>query len=277
MSLNVEAVVVSVGYSDFLGETLRENLVHLDNVVVVTSPDDGDTQKVCRQHSVHCVQSEDYLINGSTDIQPRKSGTTFNKGRLIRRGFDQIGGRDWVLHLDADIVLPRHFRRLLDLAHLDPRVIYGADRQDLTGWDAWRKLKSGGPWTNHAHENGHWFHPHLSMSSRWVSSIHGFAPIGYFQLFHGSALIQNGYHVRNYPVHHGDAARSDVQFALQWDRQFRQLIPEVIVLHLSSEPAPMGANWNGRTTKRFGPDEGHHHHHPPHPEPPCPPPRPPYC
>ncbi len=61
--------------------------------------------------------------------------------------------------------------------------------------------------------------------------------------------------MRRYPLHHGDAARTDVQFALQWDRRHRQLLPEVIVLHLESEPAEQGANWKGRTTRPFGPSD----------------------
>ena len=247
----VEAVIVSVNYADFLAETLRENLPHLDHVVVVTAPDDEDTQRVCRRHSVQYMMSEEYLRDGASDI-PQERATVFNKGRMIRRGFDQIGGQDWILHLDADIVLPRSFRRLLDWAHLDPANIYGADRQDVIGWDTWQRLKThAGPWSNHSNENAHWFHPQLPMSSRWVSNVHGYAPIGFFQLFHGSALIQGGHHVRNYPVSHGNAARSDVQFALQWDRRQRQVVPEMVVLHLSSEDATMGANWQGRTTATF--------------------------
>lgn len=41
--------------------------------------------------------------------------------------------------------------------------------------------------------------------------------------------------------------------ALQWDRRKRALIPELLVAHLESEAAPTGANWEGRTTARFGP------------------------
>ncbi len=52
----------------------------------------------------------------------------FNKARLIQRAIDQIGARDWILHLDADVVLPRKFREMLAWAHLDERCIYGADR-----------------------------------------------------------------------------------------------------------------------------------------------------
>jgi hypothetical protein len=249
----IEAVTVCIGYADFLAETLAENLPLLDSMTVITSPDDAATISVCRKHSLHFVTSEDH-----------KRGGSFNKGRLIRRLFDQVAGDEWVLHLDADIVLPRKFRRLLELAHLDERCLYGADRQDIVGYDAWRSLKGyAGAWDNHAHENGHWFHPRHGAGSRWVSSIHGYCPIGFFQLFHGSELIKGGYHQRNYPIHHGDAARSDVQFALQWDRRHRQLLPELIVLHLTSEDAGMGANWSGRKTKPFGPDP--HRPNPPHP------------
>jgi hypothetical protein len=44
-----------------------------------------------------------------------------------------------------------------------------------------------------------------------------------------------------------------VQFSLQWDRAKRALVPELVVLHLESEDAAVGANWCGRVTKPFGP------------------------
>jgi hypothetical protein len=242
--MRIEAITTCVGYADFLVATVPENLPLLDELVVITSPEDQETQAVCRRHSVHCVLSEEHKRNGGG----------FNKGRLINRGLDQIGGHDWVLHLDADIVLPRKFRQLIQWAHPDPAGLYGFDRQNLVGFDRWQKLKQyAGGWDNHAHESGHWFHPELPMGSRWVSSLHGFVPIGFAQLWHGCASVRNGYHVRRYPTEHGDAARTDVQFALQWDRRHRHLIPEIIVLHLESESAGLGANWKGRTTKPFGP------------------------
>jgi hypothetical protein len=251
--VRVEAVIICVGYDDFLAETLRENLPHLDRVVVVTSPDDKATQKVCRHHSIDYVMSDDHKRHGTPNTEVL-GGRMFNKGRLIRRGFDQISGKDWVLHLDADIVLPKQFRRLLDVAHLDPECIYGADRQDVESYDQWDRIKqSANGWDNHAHENGHWFHPGLKTASRWVSSIHGYVPIGFFQLFHGTAIIDGGYHIRNYPIHHGNAARSDVQFALQWDRRQRLVVPELVCLHLNSEKPVMGANWTGRMTAPFRP------------------------
>jgi hypothetical protein len=250
--MKLEAITVCVGYGDFLKETLPFNLPLVDELVVVTSEDDEETRAVCRKHNLRHVMSDDH-----------KRGGKFNKARLINRVLDSIGGQDWILHVDADIVLPSQLRNMLEWAHLDTSCIYGADRQRVVGWDKWTALKKHlGAWNNHLHEMGHWFHPEYPMMSRLVSSVHGYTPIGAFQLFHGSQIIQDAYHVRKYPIEHGDAARTDIQFSLQWDRRKRILLPEVVCLHLESQVSPRGANWNGRTTQRFGPapaKKGHQH------------------
>jgi hypothetical protein len=242
--MRIEAVTVCIGYGDFLRETARHNLPMLDDLVVITGPDDHETRGVCKELSIRHVLSRDHLRNGDP----------FNKARLINRAFDQLAAQDWVLHLDADIVLPRSFRRYLDWAHLDPEGLYGIDRLDVTGYEAWARIRDSGGWDHHRYgcvqssaQMG------LTIKGRHVPQLHGYTPIGFFQLFHGSSLIDRGYHLRRYPVGHGDAARTDVQFALQWDRRQRHLIPEVLGLHLESEPAANGANWQGRTTARFGP------------------------
>jgi hypothetical protein len=250
--VTIEAITVSVGYGDFLRETARINRTLVDDLVVITSPDDHETRGVCKELTIRHVLSEDAKRNGA-----------FNKARLINRALDAIGGRDWILHLDADIVLPLGFRRYLEWAHLDERCLYGADRLHCTGYDAWRSLRDG--WFDHHRYGCVQVVPERSaFAPRHIPHEHGYTPIGYFQLWHGSASIDRGFHLRRYPLTHGDACRTDVQFALQWDRRLRQVIPEVLVLHLQSEPAANGTNWQGRKTKRFGPEPlrpgGHHCH-----------------
>jgi Glycosyl transferase family 2 len=266
--VSVEAVTTCIGYGDFLRETARVNRGLVDDLVVITAPDDDQTRGICKELCLRHVLSEEHRRDGP-----------FNKARLIQRGFDQIGAKDWILHIDADIVLPNRFRHYLDWAHLDERCIYGADRCNITGWPAWQKIKEGGGWDNYRYDSVHRFAAGAAVGNRHVPHLHGYCPIGYFQLFHGSAMVDRGFHLRRYPLHHGDAARTDVQFSLQWDRRLRQLLPEVIVLHLESEPAPQGANWRGRTTVAFGPEVrdqksevggqrselgAHRHHHGPH-------------
>jgi hypothetical protein len=74
----------------------------------------------------------------------------------------------------------------------------------------------------------------------------GYVPIGFYQMWHGSTG-------RRYPIAKGNAEHTDVLHSIQWDEQKRHLIPEIIGVHLMSNPAPLGANWQGRTTPRFGP------------------------
>ena len=91
--------------------------------------------------------------------------------------------------------------------------------------------------------------------------IRGWAPVGYFQLWHP---WKTG--ISSYPDDHSEADRTDVLFAQQWPRSKRALIPELAVYHLESEPAVQGTNWGGRTTVRFGPEiaaaqQPHRHRH----------------
>ena len=187
------------------------------------------------------------------------------------------------MHLDADVVLPQKFRRMADWAHLDESFIYARRplQCDWLGKLAVAQAARGVVGQPRSFMCA-LVPPKFPVGSRWVSDIHGYVPCGFFQLFHGSELTQGGYHVKRYPFHHGDAARTDIQFGLQWDRQSRQVLPEIICLHLESEEGKIGINWEGRKTKRFGPEfkpeppkqhpPSHPHHRPEpprhHPEPP---------
>lgn len=240
--MTIEAVTVCIGYADFLTETVRFNAGLLDRWLIVTSESDEATREVCRRHSLQTLLSEDH----------RREGDGFAKGRLIERGLQQLSADAWRLHLDADIVLPQRFRQLLEAAHLDPRDIYGCDRIMVRSWEKWQKLQQTG-WLAHD------FHCRVSppggfeIGSRWAHQDGGYVPIGFFQLWHSSQDQYRGARIRPYPARHNDACRTDVQHALQWDRRHRQLVPELLVVHLESEPAKLGANWAGRKTRPFGP------------------------
>jgi hypothetical protein len=240
--VKIEAVTVCVGYGDFLRETAPWVRPHLDRWAVVTDPADAETREACRRLGLHCVLSEEH-----------RREMPFNKGRLIRRGIDQLACDGWVLHLDADMALPSMTRWLLEAAHLDPACIYGCDRLMVRGWGRWQELLKSG-WLHQAHD----YHCRVNIPAgfdlghRWADLLHGYCPLGAFQLWHGSADLWQGIHAKPYPAHHGDAARGDIQHGLQWDRRKRVLLPELVAAHLESEPAPTGANWQGRKTKRFG-------------------------
>lgn len=260
--MKIEAIIVCKDYDDFLSQTLPENIQHLDDIVVVTHSDDHATQAVCAKNSVVCVKTTAF----------HEDGDAFNKGRAINIGLDHLRGSDWLLHLDSDIVLPRDFRRLIDRTKLNPKNIYGADRINVYGWEAWGRTKIN---LSPSHQSRWFIDPGFchenevpegcKFGARVVHMEHGWIPIGFFQLWHSST--GNRYNYKR-----GAAAGTDIMFPALWPRENRILLPEIVCYHLDSESVhKIGTNWKGRKSKRFGPccHKCHCHpckcHHHPHP------------
>lgn len=236
--MKIEAVTVSVDYADFLAESLPLNKPLFDRIVVVTTPEDHATQRICEYHHVECVTTRAFATHKGQ----------FRKAAGINVGLAKLDKDAWVCHLDADMVLPAQTRQVLEHAELDPAVIYGADRNVIVGYEAWREhcrkpriqqeLK---PCFVHVDT--------YKVGARLnVPKLNGYAPIGFFQLWNP---VGSG--VRSYPSKHEGADRTDMLFSTQWPRGKRGFIPEIVAYHLESEPAEMGANWRGRTTTQFAP------------------------
>lgn len=234
-AFKIECVIVCESYSDFLRCTLPHNKALFDRVVVVTSPDDLDTQKLCEFYHVHCVVSK--------RLKPKLG--QFCKGAAINDGLAVLDKDGWVLHMDADIWLPPLTRQLLQRANLDKRCVYGVDRFNVVGYEKWEGFLKK---PKLQHEASAYIHLHaFPVATRIMSnSMGGWVPIGFFQLWRPA-----GSGVTKYPEGHTDAGREDMLFANYWPRSQRHSIPEIIGYHLESEGAAMGANWSGRTTPLF--------------------------
>ena len=235
--LKIEAVTVCVNYADFLAEVAPFNIPHLHRWLIVTTEDDLLTREVCRRLGLECLVTSEHTREGG-----------FSKGRLIERGLQHLSAEGWRLHMDADIVLPFQTQRLLQIAHLDEKKIYGCDRIMIHSWQKWQSFKASG-WLTLANSCAVNFPAGIQVGTRWTDSVAGFCPIGFFQLWHSDQDLWRGVRAKRYPILHNDSCRTDTQHALQWDRRQRELLPELIVTHLESEAAPLGANWKGRTTK----------------------------
>ncbi len=247
--MRLEAVTVCVGYSDFLAETAKQNRMHFDRWTIVTTPDDRETIELCRRRNLEVVTTEEF--HRAEDARP------FNKGRGIARGLNFISDDAWALHLDADVVLPRLTRQMLEVAHLDPTCIHGVDRIELHSWEEWQALLASG-YLDDQHGYHLCMNPYRAkpFGTRVIKGHAGYTPIGFFQLWHNGEGVHRGWRHKDYPDFNSDAAHSDVKFALQWDRRKRVLIPEIVAVHLESARVGMGSNWKGRTTPRFGPPAG---------------------
>jgi hypothetical protein len=241
--MHIEAVVVCVNYADFLAYTLPANKSQFNNMVIVTDTKDNATVAVCNKNNVRCVQTDAFYANGNQ----------FNKAAGINVGLNALQKNGWVVHLDADILLPPLTRYILDKTPLNKSKIYGIDRLMCNSYDDWMEYVEG---SRSVHEDWAFLHLNLfSVGSRLVQygeymdegTPDGWVPIGYFQMWHPSTNNTN-----TYPPEHGAADRTDVLHAKRYKRADRELIPELVAIHLDSETACMGVNWLGRKTIRFG-------------------------
>lgn len=231
----LEGVVVCDKYADFLRHTLPHNKFLFDKLVVVTSYEDRETQRLCEFHHVKCIPTDEF--------ESRKK--IFRKGAGVNVGLSDLSQDDWVVHLDADMYLPPQTRILIERANLDKRMIYGIDRFIVRGFRAWNEFQDNPRLQQeldaYVHLNA------FPLGTRVMqTNADGYVPIGFFQMWNPSATG-----VTRYPQGHTDAGREDTLFPMQWKRSERALIPEIVGYHLESDDASNAANWSGRTTAPF--------------------------
>lgn len=209
----MKAVTVSVSYGDVLALTLPRNRLHFRNVVVVTSPDDAETQAVARAAGAELFITDLFF----------RDGATFNKGRAIDAALRQVASEpdfdDWLAVVDADTLLPEMG---VCWNELKAGSIYGARRRML------RDLAAYGPGFD------------------WRT-----APVnperelpGFLHVWHIDDPHTPGRGGPLYPVHWAHAGGVDSEHAMQWPTDRRVKLFEV--LHLGED----GKNWCGRTTVR---------------------------
>ncbi len=213
----LEAVVVCVGYADFLSWTLPENVNHFDRLVVVTSSKDIATQQIVRNCGAELVISDRYC----------EEGAAFNKGKMFNDGLARLEKDGWILLSDADILLRRGFRRRILSRLLNEQSLYYITRLNTpaTGREEW--LNS-------------WFaKPEKLHELTFCDLLSNQNPWGYFQLYHGSTQT-------NYSEAYETASLVDIEFQERWSSSHRVLLPEIAV-HIAH--GELGENWNGRTSE----------------------------
>lgn len=217
----MKAITTCVGYDDYLSISLPKNRSYFTDYYVITSPEDIATQKICSNYDVHLIKTAAFTVEGAA----------FNKGKAINVALNEIQ-TGWVCHLDADIVIQNSFPE-----NLAKDTIYGCPRlmcPDVAGWQTFLKNGITKRWQK------------LSPSYFRIKDIvyNQYLPIGYTQIFNLD-VIKPPY----YPETSNNAARSDVEFSLKWDKHccLKDAVIHLPQVDISTE----GANWNGRKTPRF--------------------------
>jgi len=242
MADKLEAVIVCDGYGDFLEHTVPITKSIFDNVIIVTGKGDNYTEMVCKKYDV------DYVVGYN-----HKHNDRFNKALAINHGLAHLSLTGWVVHLDADIVLPYGFKNWFQqTTTLKEDTIYGMDRFNAN-FDQWEQVKK----TDWMHKTRDWgyiipppsdlpVNPSLKMGARVGHGLyHSWLPIGFFQMWH--AKFKNRYPNKQ----QSDMEHTDLLHASYWPPDKRILIPDFFCLHLTTT-TQMGHNWQGRKSAPFG-------------------------
>ncbi len=245
----IDAITVCVGYDDYLEATIRHTLSQVDSYTIVTTPEDKATKTLAKSLGCKVVLSD--LI--------KEGGAAFAKGRGMNDGLGTLRETaDWILVLDADVILPETFRASIDSFTLNPGALYytkrwgPADPAQLPKFlDA---LEGGATWHDLFWQFGN--KQRARKTDRLGNDIEHF-PYGYFQLFSPRAsALQN--RKKLYPEESKTAEYDDMNFAYQVypaDRRVSLPVPECDVIHL-----PHGAfkhNWSGRKSPRLERTDNH--------------------
>lgn len=190
----MKAITVCVEYDDLLALVLPTIVPHVNELLVVTAPQDESTMQVAgRFPSVRIYVTDAFY----------RHGAPFNKGLALEEGFDILGREGWLCVFDADTVWPAE----PDFSSLEEGCLHVP-----------RRRMCPDPRQYHATE----------PFGRWPL-VREIEHAGYCQIFHASDRV-----LRSrpwYPTDWRHAGGCDSDFQDRWPARRRKWLPWE-VLHL---------------------------------------------
>lgn len=134
---NIHAVVICINYSDFLRITYQKNIRFLNKSKyhIITSSEDKETIDLCSEIGAKCEIYEDFYIK---DAKLNKSGAINSIQKRLHVEFPD----DWILLLDADIILPDNFDALFTTKCTNTINLYSLKRKDYEEEEDYKESKN---------------------------------------------------------------------------------------------------------------------------------------
>ena len=204
----IDVIITSVDYNDFLILSLENNTKYFENITVVTSNDDIICQNICKSYGVKCITTDSFY----------EDDFLFNKGKAINIGIESIVNPEFILLLDADIIVTNK----IELSNLETDTLYTSDRWICYNHFQYERWRKGETQVNnlpkYERDNGY----------------------GFFQLFN----FNNSLDVKWYPSDVENSSHPDLKFSSYFPK--KQTIG-VDIIHLGD----VKKNWNGRKSENF--------------------------
>lgn len=215
----LKSITVCVDYSDYLSISLPVNKKFIDEMLVITHEKDIATKKVCDDNGVEYIETDKMY----------EDGATFNKGKAMNVGLEKIKDSDWIVNIDADIVLPNDFKDVISSNPLKEDCLYSAERSICFSKFIWHLFSNG----------------NMNPSSFVYFKDKKMGLIGYLFIYNANYLKKIGQPLKISESY--DACNGwDFSFREFWPVSNRKLLP-MYAAHLGD----VGKNWNGRVTRPF--------------------------
>lgn len=210
----IDVIIVSVDYNDLLVVTLSHNCKIFNNITVVTSSSDLLCQKICDKFNVKCVTTDKMYDDNSK----------FNKGKAINEGIRSLVDPDFILLIDADIIVSEK----IDISTLERNYLYTSSRYICKSYNLLNSFLNN------------------EKTLEDITTYESEKGLGFFQLFNinNESLDKD----KVYPEFSSDASWDDLVFRDKFPN--RKLINNKII-HLGHPYV----NWEGRKSKRFLTDD----------------------
>lgn len=214
---HVSCIVVSVGRARHLAITLPLNITQVDEMIVVTTSSDVQTQDLVRAfEGVKLVISDRCYDDNHA----------FNKGRMINDGLQAVTQMDWVILTDADVLLNPALKQWMAQNAINPGVLYGTQRVEVKE----EMIQQSG-----------------TLRIKLDATGFNAEPNGYFQLFNRRALAIRDRGKAVMSEAFCSAGGVDSWFLQQFPKDKRHVVFELAVVHIQHGTV-WGSGWNGAVT-----------------------------
>jgi len=117
--MNITAITVCIDFCKWL-KLCKSNKNHLTRWLIVTHISDGETINFCKSNNIEYILSKKIF----------SSDKLFAKGKAINEALTLLDEPEWILSLDADILLPSNFTDCVEKYAKNKSFIYGSRRYD---------------------------------------------------------------------------------------------------------------------------------------------------
>jgi len=123
--IKITAIITAVEKKDSLDNqiskifdyTVGKNLNQIDEFIIATDYQSLEVERICQKYNIKFIKTNGFYENNAQ----------FDRGKVVSAILKSIKS-GWILHMDADILLPKDFKQKINTINFNKNKLYGARR-----------------------------------------------------------------------------------------------------------------------------------------------------